>query len=152
MSEELTEEAAAALNSALRAENAAVWTYELVTAFVSGEQVRAAVEEATGVHERHRDEAQRVIRGTGAAPPAASPAYSLPDPVTDEGSAIRALIAAERDCQIGWRAVLERTEPDADPAVRRTALGALTTAATRATRWRLTIGQTPAAEPEPGKP
>ncbi|GAB2667476.1 hypothetical protein GCM10027271_28830 [Saccharopolyspora gloriosae] len=153
MSEELTEAGATALAAALRAEHAAVWTYELVTAFVSRPQVRSAVAEATGVHEGHRDEAQRLIRATGATPPAASPAYSLPQPMTDEGSAIAVLIIAEQECQVGWRSVLENTEPDGpDPAVRRTALTALTTAATRATRWRITAGRTPAAEAQPGKP
>ncbi|MEU6130025.1 DUF4439 domain-containing protein [Saccharopolyspora sp. NPDC047091] len=153
MSRELPDEAGTAVDAALDAENAAVWTYELVTAFVTRPQVQAAVAEATGVHEGHRDEAQRLIRATGATPPAAAPAYSLPERVSDEGSAIRALVVAERECQIGWRSVLENTEPDeVDPAVRRLALTALTTAATRATRWRITIGQNPAAEAQPGKP
>ncbi|WP_243793083.1 DUF4439 domain-containing protein [Saccharopolyspora gloriosae] len=153
MTEELPEEGATALAAALRAEHAAVWTYEMVTAFVSRPQVRSAVAEATGVHEGHRDDTQRLIRATGATPPAAAPAYTLPQPVTDENSAISVLITVERECQIGWRSVLENTEPDdAGPGVRRTALTALTTAATRATRWRITAGQNPAAEAQPGKP
>ena len=150
---ELSDEAATALRSALGAEHAAVWVHGFASAYVSEPRVRSAIDDAADQHRRLRDAAEELIRGAGQTPPAAQPAYDPRTQVTDQRSAIDLLITAESDCQVGWRSVLENTEPeDADPAVRRTALAALTTAATRATRWRITAGRTPAAEAQPGKP
>ncbi|MBQ6643050.1 MAG: ferritin-like domain-containing protein [Saccharopolyspora sp.] len=153
MSSELPEQAAQALRTALQAEHAAVWTYGLATAFAEQSAVSSAEQQATELHERHRDDAERLIRAAGSTPAVAAPAYELPQQVTDENSAIRVLTLAEQECAVGWRAVLERTEPDSgDPAVRQLALDALTTAASRATRWRITIGEEPAAKAFPGQP
>lgn len=150
---ELSDQAVQALRTALNAEHAAVWTYGLATAFAGTPQVSSAIGDATEVHEGHRDEAQRLIRGGGGSAPVAAPSYALPQQVTDQTSMVRVLITAEQECQVGWRSVLENTEPDeGDPAIRRTALDALTSAASRATRWRITIGENPAAVSLPGKP
>lgn len=151
---ELSDKASQALRTALNAEHAAVWTYELATAFAGGSKpVADAISEATEVHEGHRDAAQRAIRAAGGSPPVAAPAYALPQQPTDQASAVRVLITAEHECQVAWRAVLESTEPgEGGPEVRRTALDALTTAASRETRWRITIDQQPSAITTPGKP
>jgi hypothetical protein len=145
---DLSEQAAGALRTILGAEHAAVWVYGLASAFGEG-RVRSAIDEAMGEHRARRDAAEQVLRSSGQNPPAAQPAYSLPQPVTDQKSAIRALITAENDCQVGWRSVLETT-PDA--GIRRTALDGLTTSAARATRWRITIGEHPSAQAFPGQP
>ncbi|GAA2782824.1 ferritin-like domain-containing protein [Saccharopolyspora taberi] len=145
---ELSDEAAEALRAALGAEHAAIWTYGLAGAFADKPRVREAIEDAMNTHRGHRDGADRLIRAAGQTPPAAQPAYDA-GTLTDEKSAVQLLIKVENDCQIGWRSVLENTE---DPELRRTALDGLTTSATRATRWRLTIGQHPAAPEFPGKP
>lgn len=146
---ELSDAAIGALRSVLGAENAAVWVYGLASAYVTDKQVKTAVDEAFDEHRGHRDTAERVLRDAGTKPPAAQPAYSLPQPVTDQQSAVQALITAENDCQVGWRSVLENTE---DANVRRTALDSLTTSAARSTRWSLTIGAPTAVKPFPGKP
>lgn len=146
---ELPENSAQSLRSALEAEHAALWVYSLASAFIKEPRVSSAAEEAVDKHTEHRDAAERTLRDAGITPPAGEPAYSLPQQLTDQNSAIRVLVASETDCQIGWRAVLENTE---DARLRRTALDALTTASTRATRWRLTVGEQPAAPAFPGKP
>lgn len=146
---ELTPEATGALRSALDAEHAALWTYGLATAFASAGQVGSAVEDATAQHERLRDATARVLRDAGQTPPAARPAYDVGSRPTDEDSMVRVLVTAEADCQVGWRSVLDTAE---DRAVRELALDGLTTAATRATRWRITIDDHPAVTPLPGDP
>jgi hypothetical protein len=146
---ELSEEALNALRSALSAEHAALWVYGLANAFAGEARVRSAIGDAVEQHRRLRDTAERALRDAAQTPPAAQPAYDVGEPVGDQKAAIGLLVKAESDCEIGWRSVLENTE---DPALRGTALDGLTTSATRATRWRLTIGQQPAAEPFPGQP
>lgn len=146
---ELSEETAGALRSALGAEHAALWVHGLASAFVEEARVRSALDEAAGEHEELRGAAEQVLRDAQLTPPAAEPAYSPPSHVTDQRSAIAVLITAENDCQIGWRSVLENAE---NAELRRTALNGLTTAATRETRWRLTIGEQPAVSAFPGKP
>lgn len=146
---ELSEDVVGVLRTVLGAENAAVWVYGLASAFTGEPRVSSAIGEAMNRHRVQRDIAERTLRDAGLVPPPAQPAYTLPQPVTDQKSAITALVTAEHDCEVGWRAVLDTTE---DPNLRRTALDGLTTAATRATRWRITVGQKPSAQPFPGQP
>lgn len=146
---EIPEAAAQALRTAVGTEHAAVWVYGLARAFATESGVRDAIDQATEAHEATRDSAEQAMRAAGLNPPVAQPAYDVGAPVDDQRGAIDAVIRAETDCQIGWRAALEA---GADAGQRRIALDALTTAATRATRWRLTIGAEPAAQHFPGKP
>lgn len=145
---ELSDEESTSLRSALSAEHAALWVYGLASAYVGQTRVRNAIDDAQEQHRRLRDTAEKVIRGAEQTPPSAQPAYDVGARVTDQESAIALLIKAEGDCQVGWRSVLENTD---DPGLRGTALDGLTTSATRATRWRLTIGQQPAAQAFPGQ-
>lgn len=144
----LSEDAAAALRSALNAEHAAVWVYGLASAYGSEKRVNSAVSEALQEHADQRGRAEQALRDAGETPPAAQPAYSVPQPVTDQMSAIRAALTAENDCQVGWRSVLENSE---DRQLREVALQGLTTSTTRAARWRITIDE-PAAQAFPGQP
>lgn len=141
-----SEEALQALQKALAAEHAAVWSYGLATAFVSDGQ-DAEVERATTAHRSLRDTTARLIRDGGQQAVTQQPGYDTPKPVTDQDSAMRLLAVAERDCSATWRAVLDRTE---DGQLRKTALQALTESAVRATNWRKLTGQVPSAEALPG--
>ncbi|MFD7657584.1 ferritin-like domain-containing protein [Actinosynnema sp. NPDC059797] len=134
-----------AVQAALGAEHAAVWTYGLVSAFIS--QQGAAVAEGANAHRARRDTTERWLRDQGATPNPPAPAYLPPQPVDSAASAIAALIAVETDSCVAWRGVLERTE---DAALRTSALDALTTAAVRATRWRKAAGLTPLSITFPG--
>ncbi len=146
---ELPEPVTRSLNAAVSAEHAALWIYGLATAFTSEPRVRSALDEATNTHRDLRDRGEQALRDAGRRPPVAAPAYALPETVTDQRSAIRMLVRTEHECSIGWRAVLDT---DGAEPVRGLALEALTATARRATRWRLTVGEQPAAPPFPGKP
>lgn len=143
---DLSDAAIGALRGVLGAENAAVWVYGMSTAYVTDGALKPAVSDGYDEHRGRRDAAEGALRGAGENPPAAQPAYSLPQPVTDQSSALQALLIAEHDCQVGWRSVLENTE---DAGTRRTALDGLTTSAARSTRWSLALGR-PAPDPFPG--
>ncbi|MEU4803383.1 ferritin-like domain-containing protein [Actinosynnema sp. NPDC023587] len=134
-----------ALQEALAAEHAAVWTYGLVSAFI--EQQGPAVAEGANAHRARRDTTERALRDAGLQPRPPAPAYLPPQPVDSAASAMAALIAVETDACAAWRGVMERTD---DQARRKSALDALTQSAIRATRWRRTAGITPAATPLPG--
>lgn len=146
---ELSEAAGQALRAAVSAEHTAVWVYGLASAFANESRVSSAIEEAMREHEQQRDSAEQLARAGGVDPPPPRPAYQLPEQVTDQTSAIRALLTAENDCQVGWRSVLENSE---DPTLHRNAVAGLSTSAVRATRWRITIGQQPPVTPFPGQP
>ncbi|MHA6800790.1 ferritin-like domain-containing protein [Bounagaea algeriensis] len=145
----LSDPAAQALRSTLKAEHAAVWLYGLARAHVTERSASEAVDEAFDEHERMRDVADRTLREAGGNAPPPALAYDAGEDVADQTSAIRAALLAERDCQVGWRSVLENSH---SPELRRTALDGLTTAATRSTRWRLALGRSPAAPEFPGQP
>ncbi len=134
-----------AVQEALGAEHAAVWTYGLVSAFIS--QQAAAVAEGANAHRARRDTTERWLRDQGATPRPPAPAYRPPQPVDSAAAAIAALVAVETDACVAWRGVLERTE---DAALRASALDALTTSAVRATRWRKAAGMTPMSITFPG--
>jgi hypothetical protein len=86
----------------------------------------------------------------GAPPVPPEPGYVTPQPVTDAASAIQLVITAENDAAAAWRSVVERSP--ADPALRGAAMEALTAAAVRAARWRMSAGTAPLTVPFPGAP
>lgn len=145
----LSDQVIGSLRSALGAEHAAVWVYGLATAYGTSPRIESAINEGMNEHRAHRDTAERLLQDAGQVPPATQTAYSLPVAVTDQTSAMQALVTAEKDCQVGWRSVLETT---VDAGLRRTALDALTVSAIRATRWRITMNVQPAAQAFPGQP
>jgi len=138
--------AVGALQRALAAEHAAIWVYDLVTAFLSAaydEAIEAAVEE----HQARRDATEQVLTNAGVSPVPPESAYRTPKPVTGEESAVAVVVVAETDATAAWRGVLERT---ADPALRRYALDALQASAVHATHWRAEAGISPAVVALPG--
>ncbi|NHD17175.1 MULTISPECIES: ferritin-like domain-containing protein [Actinopolyspora] len=147
-SAELSENGERALKRALGSEHAAVWLYGLAKAFAADSGVVSAVDEGISAHRDHRDRTRRVLRGAGSTPPPADPAYQPPESVTDQTSAVHALVAAEQDCSVGWLAVLERSE---NRRLSQLALDCLTGAATRATTLRLEIGEQPSFPAFPGR-
>jgi hypothetical protein len=99
----------AAVEAALGAEHAAVWSYGLATAFLaSGDQT--ALAQAALAHRERRDELVALCEAGGVAPVPAAAAYGTPRPVSDAASAAALLVVAEDDTAVGWRAVLERTD------------------------------------------
>jgi hypothetical protein len=136
----------AALNAGLAAEHAVVWGYAVVGAH-AGDDLVARVREADAAHRTRRDAVVTLVTRAGGEPVATEPAYALPFPVTDRGSALRLAVRLEEGAAAAWRYAVGATD---DVAARRAALTALTDAAVRATRWRLDLRSTPATVAFPG--
>ncbi len=136
-----------AVQVALGTEHAAVWCYGLIAAFLQAPLERWTRSDADA-HRARRDTAVRLLTDAGRRPVAAEPAYRTPSPVTDQATAIQLAQAAEHDSAAAWHAVLERCD---DPDLRRTALDALTDAATRGARWAGLAGTHPPVPAMPGE-
>ncbi|WP_317493760.1 ferritin-like domain-containing protein [Haloechinothrix sp. LS1_15] len=145
---ELAEASIRALREALAAEHAAIWSYDLIRAFLPGE-LTDMIDETIAEHRARRDGGRELLRAAGATTDPAEPAYHPPEPVTDEESAAMLAIIAERDTARAWRGLLERTDHG---ALRQFALQALLSSGTASTRWRSQVGAEPVAVALPGRP
>lgn len=134
-----------ALQKALAAEHAAFWVCGTANTFVSGN----SVDTATTAHQVRRDTTEQIISAGGGTPQQSQAAYTTPQPITDQSSALAALAVAEQDAEVAWRAVAENTD---DKTLRSVALAGLTGAALWQTSWRHLAGVTPASIAMPGQP
>ena len=144
----LDETAIAALQNALAAEHAAVWSYTLAVAFLSGSDEERARDD-DDAHRELRNLIEQTLSQLGAPPVSAQPAYRTPQPVTDSASAGALAVVAETDALAAWRSVLERTD---DRGLRQAAMNALTSGTLRCARWRVAVGTPPAVPVFPGRP
>ncbi|MFW0784724.1 ferritin-like domain-containing protein [Gordonia sp. CPCC 206044] len=135
-----------ALSTAVDAENAAIFAYGVSTAFVTAIQ-RDTVADHIAAHRASRDAAVDAITAAGAQAPDAAAGYTLPVTVDNQSSAIRALLAAEVDCTVAYRAVLEQAT---DATARRLGVDGLTDSAVRAAGWRVYLRESPATVAFPG--
>jgi hypothetical protein len=135
-----------ALQTALAAEHAVIWGYAIVGAKVTAD-LRGQVLEADTAHRGRRDATAGAVRRLGGDPAPTRASYRLPFAVTDRRSALRLAVYLEEGAAAAWRYVVAATE---DRTVRHTAVGALTDAAVRATRWRLLVTPARATVPFPG--
>ncbi|HZZ46504.1 MAG TPA: ferritin-like domain-containing protein [Pseudonocardia sp.] len=136
-----------AVQTALSAEYAAVWSYTLVTAFLS-DSLKPAAQRDLQAHRARRDATIRLLTDHGVGARAAEPAYRTPRPVTDSDSAVALLMSAETDVAAAWRSVIERCD---SPGLRRTALDGLTEGATLLARWAVESGVKPPIAALPGQ-
>jgi hypothetical protein len=141
-------QAVAALQDALAAEHAALWSYALAVAFLEADQAAAARTDAAA-HRELRAAVEVVLVQAGQRPVPAQPAYATPQPVLDAVSAAGLLVTAEADAAAAWRSLLERS---ADPRLRRTGFDALVATTARSARWRGAAGTVPAVPVFPGRP
>ena len=143
----IDETATAALQNALAAEHAAIWSYGLAVAFLSGADAARAKEDEDA-HRELRNQVEETLTQLGAPAVSAQPAYATPRPVTDAASAAQLAVVAETDGMAAWRSVLERTT---DRALRQAALDTLGAGTLRCARWRAAIGQSPTIPDFPGQ-
>ena len=136
-----------ALNDAADAENTAVFTYGVITAFTKRD-VRTTVAEYIAAHRVRRDELNEKLLAAGESERTPAPGYTLPVQVTDQDTAAKAVIAAERDCETAYRALLEKAEEN---SVRRLALDGLVDCALRSAYWRGVAGVSPLTVALPGQ-
>ncbi|MGW0035864.1 ferritin-like domain-containing protein [Gordonia sp. NPDC003376] len=136
------------LTAAADAENAAIFTYGVITAFVTAAR-RPTVNENIAAHRTARDAVGAAITAAGGTPPLAAAGYTLPVDVTDPLSAAKVALAAEVDCTVAYRAVLEQSD---DEKAHTLAVDELTASARRASDWRVALGDKPATVAFPGAP
>ena len=142
----LAPDALAAMESALAAEQAAVWAYGLVAAFARDDA--AMITENRSGHLLRRDAtAARLVAG-GAQPTPPAPAYQVSVNVVDVPSARQLAQDIESDAAASWRVVLGSTD---DPELRGFALTGLSDAAVRLAMWKRVAGATPATVPFAGQ-
>ena len=134
-----------ALQSALAAENAAIFGYGVAGAHLTGSSLAAAEQDWT-THNESRDTLAAMIRQLGATPTAAQAFYQLPFLAHDATSAI-ALAAYLEDgvtrAYLGLVAV-------SDQRLRRFGALAMQAAAQRAASWRGSTQAFPGLGPGPG--
>lgn len=135
-----------ALGVAVDAENAAVYTYGVLTAFTVGER-RTTVATDIAEHRARRDELNTTLVAAGGSARDTAAGYVLPVDVTNSTSATRAALAAELDCAQAYRALAERADVD---RIRRLAVDGLTDCALRSAYWRAAAGITPVTTALPG--
>ncbi|GAA4641927.1 ferritin-like domain-containing protein [Gordonia humi] len=137
-----------ALTTAADAESAAIFTYGLTTAFAANDD-RAAVAEYIAAHRTRRDALNAALAAAGVAQEVPAAGYTLPFEVTDDKSAIKALLQAEQTCAVAYRALVEQAD---DGKVRRLGLDGLTDCARHIAFWRAAAGLSPATVALPGTP
>ncbi|GAC49872.1 ferritin-like domain-containing protein [Gordonia aichiensis] len=137
-----------ALSAATDAENAAIFTYGVTTAFVSASR-RGTVADYVAAHRAARDAVNTAVTAAGGTPPDLAAGYTLPVQVTDPTSAVRAALAAENDCATAYRSALERVDSE---SARRLAVEQLTECALRAATWRAALRESPVTVAFPGQP
>ncbi|MEE3850620.1 ferritin-like domain-containing protein [Gordonia sp. LSe1-13] len=135
-----------ALSIAVDTENAAIFTYGVSTAFVSAAR-RPTVAEYVAAHRVQRDALVDALNSADATVPEAAAGYTLPVEIDDSVTAVRALLSAEVDCTVAYRALIEQGDT---PEIRRMALDGLTAASVRAANWRVALRDSPVTVAFPG--
>ena len=120
----------AALQGALAAEHAAVYGYGVVGAMLTGSEQADARADWTA-HQVARDTLEAMLTKLGATPVAASPAYTLPFPVTSPHAAGRLAATLEEGVTRAYLGLVAVT----NPTLRGFAAKAMQTSANRALAW-----------------
>lgn len=136
------------LQAALAAEHAVVWGYGVVGAEVT-DDLLAPVRTVQDSHRTRREATAALLRERDVLPVEAAASYELPSPVADPAAALALATDLEDGCSAAWRYLLGQTD---DTGLRETALGALTTCALQAVRWRRAGGIEPSTVAFPGQP
>jgi hypothetical protein len=134
------------LQTALAAEHAVIWGYAVVGAHLD-QVLRDQAWAADAAHRDRRDTTEALVRRYGGDPVPTSPSYTLPFRVADPHAALRLAVHLEEGAAAAWRYVVAATD---ERPVRRTAIGALSDAAVRATRWRRLVTPRSPTVPFPG--
>lgn len=142
----LSPDAQAAMQSALVAEQAAVWAYALVAAHARDQS--AMVADARSGHLLRRDATAARLTAAGAAAPEPAAAYQVAVDVQDQNSAWQLAQDIESDVAAAWRVVIGSTD---DAEVRGFALTGLSEAAVRLAMWKQAAGIAPPTIAFPGQ-
>lgn len=137
-----------AMQTALAAEQAAIWAYGVVGTYAALTR-RAAVAAIEQAHRARRDQLESLIVAASAIPNPGLAAYQLPSPITDPTSAISVAGQIEERLSAVWRFTLG----NCDTSTTRTfALSALIESSIQSLTWRqVTSGNAAALNPFPGQ-
>jgi Domain of unknown function (DUF4439) len=131
-----------ALQSALAAENAAIYGYGIVGSMLSGGDQATAMTDWKQ-HQEARDTLDAMITKLGATPAPASAVYGLPFPVTNATAARRLAVALEDGVTQAYLGLVAVT----DPTLRAFGALAMQPPAQRAASWRGTTTAFPGLPP-----
>jgi Domain of unknown function (DUF4439) len=120
-----------ALQSALAAEQAAVYGYGVAGAYLTGSEQAAATSDWVA-HEEARDALEAMVRSRGAQPVAAAVAYELPVPVRAPGDAVSLAVIIEDRVAAAYLGLVAVSAVD----VREFAARQVQASALRAAAWR----------------
>ena len=135
---------ASALAELLSAEHQAIWAYGVIGAHLDEERRTTALA-AYDAHRLLRDSLLARMRSRGLPTPGPALAYEMT--VTTPGSAVQQAILLEDGLTARWHDLVASTE---NRDLRALAVRALSDAAVRATRWRISARVRPATVPLPG--
>jgi hypothetical protein len=121
----------AALQTALAAEDAAVYGYGVVGAHLSGQRWSAATDDWV-IHQRSRDQLSSMISAYGAAPVPSAVGYQLPSPVRSAADAQGLAATLEDGVAQAYLGLVALP----DPALRQLGARQVRAAALRAEAWR----------------
>jgi aspartate/methionine/tyrosine aminotransferase len=138
---------AAGLQTALRAEHAAIFAYGVVAAYSRPDR-QDMIATAVAAHRARRDALITALGAANVTAPEAEAGYAAPFPVTDPASAARLAAQVENDTAVAWRAALEQASSE---TTRHSCVDNLTDCATRLAQWRDLLGITPPTTAFPGK-
>jgi hypothetical protein len=130
-----------ALVAAVQGEQAAIYSYGVLGAYLTGTD-RSLASRAETDHRNLRDQ----LTMSMASPPAASVIYRMPFPVTSAATALAAAVTVEERSSALWRAAVVATTG----TERQIALNALVAGAVRAAAFRRAAGAYPGTIPFPG--
>jgi hypothetical protein len=145
-----------AWQTALAAEQRAVFGYGLVGAHLNGGPHASTVRSYTRAHQDAQDRCAAELRSRGAVPGSPAPDYPQLYPVADPARAIALAARLEQECAGAWRylygaAAQLAPVPDSRATVARTtAQVQLNASAVRGTRWRWVADPAHATVPFPG--
>ncbi|MFW0796302.1 ferritin-like domain-containing protein [Gordonia sp. CPCC 205515] len=136
-----------ALAKAVEVEDATIFAYGVSTAFVSAAR-RMTVAEYVAAHRVRRESLVAALTAAQAEVPEAAAGYTLPVAVTNAVTAVQALLAAEVDCTVAYRSLIEQADSGEN---RRLGLDGLTESTVRAANWRVVLRESPATVAFPGR-
>ncbi|GAA2001182.1 ferritin-like domain-containing protein [Nakamurella flavida] len=137
-----------ALQGALGAEQAAVYSYGLVAAHPQDQNELTTTLQILQGHRNRRDLTEERLTQGGATPVGNAAAYQPATPVTDVAGARVLAQDIEFDCAAAWRVVIGSTD---QAELRGFALAGLSDAAVRLAQWKVLAGTVPSTVPFPGQ-
>jgi hypothetical protein len=140
-----------AWQAALATEHEAVFGYGVLGPRLNSGELRSLARACQDAHASLRDSTTAAMAAAGRTPVAAQADYPSVYAATSAPTALRVAVALEVAAAAAWRYLYAQAASDPSrETLRAPAQAALTSAAVRATRWRVGAGEVSATVPFPG--